>query len=103
MTDFRTRVLDYLLTIPKGKVVTYGQIARAIGMPRAARAVGNALHHNPDGEKYPCFKVVNADGELSEAYAFGGRDAQRERLLLDGVSVRSDRVDLMVYQYDDES
>ncbi len=43
----QAQVLNYLLTIPKGKVVTYGQIAEAIGCPGGARAVGNALHKIP--------------------------------------------------------
>ena len=94
MTDFQRRVLEFLLTVPKGEVVTYGQIARALGKPKAARAVGNALHRNPDGEKYPCYKVVRADGSLSPAYAFGGVTAQRERLLSEGIAVQGDWVDL---------
>lgn len=52
-------VLEFLQTIPRGKVVTYGQIAAFLGNPKLARAVGNALHRNPDGEKYPCYKVVD--------------------------------------------
>lgn len=51
---FQAQVLNFLTTIPKGKVATYGQIAEAIGYPGGARAVGNALHRNPDGDKYPC-------------------------------------------------
>ena len=89
--------MEYLLTVPRGKVVTYGQIARAIGAPRSARAVGGALHRNPDGERYPCYKVVRCDGALSPAYAFGGVDAQRERLLSEGIAAERDRVDLSKY------
>ncbi len=93
------RVLKYLLTIPKGKVVTYGQIADALGCPGAARAVGNALHKNPDGNKYPCYKVVNSKGELSGRFAFGGIMVQRERLEADGIEVANNRVDLSQYQF----
>lgn len=92
------RVLQYLLTIPKGKVVTYGQIADAIGYPGAARAVGNALHKNPDGDKYPCYKVVNSKGELSGRFAFGGIMIQQERLEADGIEVVDNRVNLKKYQ-----
>lgn len=99
MKDFQTQVLEYLLTIPKGKVVTYGQIAEALGRPGAARAVGNALHNNPDGNKYPCYKVVNSRGELSGRFAFGGIMVQRERLEADGIEVANNRVDLSQYQF----
>ncbi len=93
------KVLQYLTTIPKGKVVTYGQIAEAIGHPGAARAVGNALHNNPDGDKYPCYKVVNSKGELSGRFAFGGITAQQERLEADSIEVCNNRVDLSQYQF----
>lgn len=92
------QVLEYLLTIPRGKVVTYGQIAEALGCPGAARAVGNALHKNPDGDKYPCYKVVNSKGELSGRFAFGGIMIQQERLEADGIEVINNRVDLKKYQ-----
>lgn len=93
------KVLQYLTTIPKGKVVTYGQIAEAIGHPGAARAVGNALHNNPDGDKYPCYKVVNSKGELSGRFVFGGITAQQERLEADSIEVCNNRVDLSQYQF----
>ena len=97
--DFNIRVLQFLTTIPKGKVVTYGQIAEAIGCPGGARAVGNALHNNPDGNKYPCYKVVNSKGELSGRFAFGGITIQQERLEADGIEVIDNRVDLNKYQF----
>lgn len=98
--NFQTQVLEYLLTVPPGKVVTYGQIAEALGCPGAARAVGNALHRNPDGAKYPCYKVVNSKGQLSGRFAFGGIMVQQERLEDDGIKVINNRVDLKKYQYD---
>lgn len=51
-------ILEYLSTVPEGKVVTYGQIAKWMGNPGLARLVGNYLHKNPDSGRYPCFKVV---------------------------------------------
>ena len=86
-SSFQLRVLNFLTVIPKGKVVTYGQIAKAIGYPGAARAVGNVLHRNPDGNKYPCYKVVNSKGELSGHFAFGGIMIQQEKLEADGIKV----------------
>ena len=90
---------ELLLTIPRGKVVTYGTLAEMLGNRRMARAIGNALHSNPDGEKYPCYKVVNSKGELSRAYAFGGIDEQKRRLEADGIVVENGKVDLKRYGY----
>ena len=90
---------ELLLTIPRGKVVTYGTLAEMLGNRRMARAVGNALHSNPDGEKYPCYKVVNGKGDLSRAYAFGGIDEQKRRLEADGIVVENGKVDLKRYGY----
>lgn len=64
-----------------------------------ARAVGNALHKNPDPEKIPCYRVVNAKGELSGAFAFGGADEQAKRLEADGIEVINGRVDLGKYHW----
>ena len=72
-------------TIPRGKVASYGQIARLAGNPRLSRVVGYALHVNPDPEHIPCYRVVNRFGEVSEAFAFGGENIQRELLMKDGV------------------
>lgn len=92
-------VYDYLRTIPAGKVVTYGQIARYLGNEHYARTVGNILHANPNGDKYPCYKVVNAAGRLSEHYAFGGPEAQKRHLEAEGIVVKGEKVDLRQYQY----
>ena len=82
---FRDKVYHMVEQIPKGRVATYGQIATLCGKPRAARAVGNALHENPFEGQVPCHRVVNAKGELSGAFAFGGRNRQRELLQAEGV------------------
>ena len=74
------KVFEYLTTIPKGKVVTYKQVAEHLGNKGLARVVGNILHKNPDGDKYPCYKVLNSKGELAEAFVFGGKNVQKERL-----------------------
>ena len=92
-------VYEYLATIPKGRVVTYGQIAKFLGNENLARTVGNILHENPDGDKYPCYKVVNAQGKLAENYAFGGLAAQKIRLEADEIIVNNDKVDLKTYQW----
>lgn len=71
--------------IPKGKVMTYGTVARLMGNPRMSRVVGYALHVNPDPLRIPCHRVVNRFGEVSSAFAFGGGNRQRELLLSEGV------------------
>ncbi|MBR2289833.1 MAG: MGMT family protein [Clostridia bacterium] len=93
------KVLNYLKTIPKGKVVTYGQIGQHLGNKGLARAVGTILHKNPDGDEYPCYKVLNGKGELAEAFVFGGKNVQKERLEKDGIEVIDNKVDLKKYQW----
>lgn len=98
VTDSPTkRIYEAVKKIPRGKVATYGQVAKMAGDQKMARAVGNALHKNPDPEKIPCYRVVNAKGELAGAFAFGGEDAQAKLLLADGIAVVDGRVDLKIY------
>ena len=78
-------------------MATYGQIAELAGDKKMARAVGNALHKNPDPEHIPCFRVVNAKGELAGEFAFGGKGAQAKLLQEDGVEVVDGKVDLSKY------
>ena len=91
------RIYEAVKKIPKGKVATYGQVAKMAGNPRMARAVGNALHHNPDPDSIPCYRVVNAKGELAGAFAFGGGEVQADLLRADGIEVVDGRVDLKTY------
>lgn len=72
-------------SIPRGKVASYGQVARLAGNPHWSRVVGYALHVNPDPGNIPCYRVVNRFGEVSSAFAFGGGNRQRELLENDGV------------------
>lgn len=98
ITDSPTkRIYEAVKKIPKGRVATYGRIAEMAGEPKMARAVGNALHKNPDPEHIPCFRVVNSKGELSGAFAFGGENEQARRLMADGVEVVNGKVDLKKY------
>ena len=93
------RIYEAVKRIPKGKVASYSQVAAMAGNPRMGRAVGNALHHNPDPENIPCYRVVNAKGELSGAFAFGGADEQERRLAADQIPVINGKVDLEKYGY----
>lgn len=94
----KKKVYEFLRTIPKGKVVTYGQIAEYLGNKRLARVVGNILHNNPDEDKYPCYKVVDGKGKLSKNFAFGGIEKQKEKLENDGIIVIDYTVDLDMYK-----
>ena len=97
---FFEEVYALLKTIPKGKVTTYGDIAKALGKPRSSRVVGYALHANPDPENIPCFKVVNKDGFLTPAFVFGGLEVQKFLLENDGVEVVDGKVDLLKYRHE---
>ena len=91
------RIYEAVQKIPKGTVATYGQIAELAGDKKMARAVGNALHKNPDPEHIPCFRVVNGKGELAGEFAFGGEGGQTRLLEEDGIPVENGRVDLEKY------
>jgi len=99
-TGLFERIYAEVKKIPHGRVATYGQIAAMSGNPRASRAVGWALHSNPEPEQIPCHRVVNRAGETSGSFAFGGADAQRRLLEAEGVEFSPDgRIDLRVYGY----
>ncbi len=93
------RIYEAVKRIPYGKVATYAQIAAEAGEPKMARAVGNALHKNPDPDHIPCFRVVNSKGELSGEFAFGGAGAQAKLLEAEGIEIINGRVDLEKYQW----
>ena len=80
------KVYQVVKQIPMGYVATYGQIAEAIGNKRLSRVVGYALHVNPEPGVIPCHRVVKRDGQVSEAFAFGGANRQVELLQAEGVS-----------------
>ncbi len=99
MSGFFDRVYQFVKLVPSGKVVTYGQVARAIGAPRCARQVGFALHVNPEPGVIPCHRVVNREGRLAPAFAFGGIEIQAALLQAEGVEVTDGAVDLSRYQW----
>ena len=81
-TPFQQKVWAALQTIPYGQTRSYGEIARQIGSPKAARAVGMANHHNPIAILIPCHRVVGQNGALT-GYA-GGLDRKKALLQLEG-------------------
>lgn len=104
VTDNPTkRIYEAVKKIPRGQVATYGQVAELAGDRKMARAVGNALHRNPDPEHIPCYRVVNAKGELAGEFAFGGAGKQAAILEADGIEVINGKVDLTKYGIDVEA
>lgn len=92
---FFEEVYAVVKQVPRGKVITYGGVARAVGSPRASRQVGWALHCNPEPGVIPCHRVVFADGGLTTGFAFGGVEVQKALLENEGVEVSGDfKVDL---------
>jgi len=82
--------------IPRGKVTTYANLARLSGI-KSPRVVGNLLHKNPDSEKNPCHRVVNAKGEVAQKFAFGGALGQVKKLESEGVQFENGKVPLPKY------
>ena len=99
MNNFFEQVYEFVKTVPEGKVTTYGDVARAIGRPRASRQVGWALHCNPYQGIVPCHRVVFKDGSLAQNFAFGGSDVQKALLLSEGVGFIEDKVDIKNYRW----
>lgn len=92
------KIYEIVKQIPKGKVATYGLVALLAGNPRLARVVGYALHVNPEPGVIPCHRVVNRNGEVSTAFAFGGENMQRILLSEEGIEFTPDgKVDLNIY------
>ena len=92
------RIYEAVKKIPKGKVATYAQVAALAGNPKMARAVGNALHKNPEPGIIPCHRVVDSKGHLADEFAFGGAGVQAKLLEEEGVEVIDNIVDLKKYQ-----
>jgi len=97
MTSQQKTLYDLVTRIPKGKVMTYGQLANAAGLA-TPRIVGWWLHKNPDPTTIPCHRVVFADGRVTEGFAFGGAQAQRQLLEQEGVVFVNGKVDLTKYR-----
>lgn len=95
MAKFQANVLELVSKVPKGNVTTYKELARALGRPRAWRAVANALAINPHPIKIPCHRVVRADGKVG-GYKLGEK-RKVELLLGEGVIINKGKVDLKKY------
>ena len=86
-TKFQLKVWGYLRKIPRGKVKTYTQVAKAIGKPLAVRAVANAIGKNPYAPKIPCHRVIRSDGSLGGYSGKGGVKTKRFLLQKEGITL----------------
>jgi|SRR3989344_473797 len=89
MNNFNQKVYEIVRKVPKGKVTTYGQIARELGNPRWSRQVGWALHQNRSAQ-VPCHRVVDRIGRVAPNFAFEGAAEQKRRLEVEGVKFVDD-------------
>ncbi len=92
--NFKEKVYKICRSIPKGKVATYGQIARLAGKPKAARAVGVFMKYNPDVPIVPCHRIVASDGKLTGYSGIGGITQKKKMLLKEGIYFNKNRVNL---------
>jgi len=100
VSEFFQRVYEIVARIPRGKVVTYGQVAAALGDPRQARTVGWAMRSAPEWLDIPWHRVVNSSGGISTRYAAGELNIQRKLLEDEGVVFNEDgRLDLKRYRW----
>jgi len=86
-TKFQLKVLNYLKKIPRGEVKTYLEVAKAIGKPKAFRAVANAVGKNPYPPKIPCHRVIRSDGSLGGYSGKGGIKTKKLLLKKEGITL----------------
>lgn len=101
MKSFKERVLEFISLVPKGMVVSYGQVAAAAGSPRAARQVGGILKALPSGSKLPWWRVVNNEGKISiKGNWVAEKETQKKMLISEGVEVGKDFIlDINKYRF----
>jgi methylated-DNA-protein-cysteine methyltransferase-like protein len=88
--SFADQVRKIVASVPRGKVITYGDIALAIGAPRNARRVGWVLNGLPSGNAFPCHRVVNRNGYLSGGWMWGHPDIMKKLLLDENVPFKDE-------------
>ncbi len=96
--SFRQKVYKVVQQIPKGKVLTYQDVAKLAGSPGAFRAVGSAMKNNPNKSIIPCHRVVGSSGTMN-GYAFGGEAVKIEILTKEGVAFKKTQVDLKLSRW----
>jgi methylated-DNA-protein-cysteine methyltransferase related protein len=88
-----------LMSVPAGKVITYGQLAALAGLPGAARLVGTTLNGLPENTELPCHRVINAQGKISIAEGTASFIEQKYRLETEGVKFTNNKINLRIYGY----
>lgn len=91
-TNFFERVYEVVRQIPKGKVTSYGAIAKCIGAAKSARMVGYAMNSAKDNDDVPAHRVVNRNGLLTGKSHFGDNNAMQQMLAAEGISIKDNKV-----------
>lgn len=91
-TSFQKSVWEALKEIPRGRVTTYGEIAKFIGKPNATRAVGSAVGKNPNAPTIPCHRVVPINGKIGKYSGLDGKETKIKLLESEGVFVQNEKV-----------
>tara|TARA_B110000305_G_C18979362_1_gene420895 strand:- start:3 stop:284 length:282 start_codon:yes stop_codon:yes gene_type:complete len=86
-SNFQLKVWNYLTTIPRGKVKSYSDVAKAIGKPLAFRAVATAIGKNPFPPRIPCHRVIRSDGSLGGYSGKGGSKTKKMLLKKEGITL----------------
>jgi methylated-DNA-protein-cysteine methyltransferase-like protein len=104
MTAFGKSILDIVRKIPRGKVMSYGQIAKYIGAPKASREVGWSMHSLGGTSDFPWWRVLNSKGKITIKESWdSGSDVQQHLLEAEGVVFNNDHaLDMSQYQYHPE-
>jgi len=97
--NWHQNVWKVVSDIPSGHVLTYGEVARLSGMPRAARRVSQALRRSPSGMKLPWHRVINAQGKISFPEDSSGWKKQKDLLEAEGVIFLNGKIDLDHFGY----
>ena len=99
MNEFTALVVEIIKSIPKGKVATYGQVAKLAGSPRGARQVVRILHTQTKKHGLPWHRMINSKGQIAIKDAYGAEE-QKSRLLAEDIEVEGNKIDLKLYLWD---
>jgi methylated-DNA-protein-cysteine methyltransferase-like protein len=92
-----------LLSVPAGKVITYGQLASLAGLPGAARLAGTLLCGLPENTELPWHRVINAQGKISLPEDSSGYQEQKRRLEAEGIEFKNRKISLRIYGYNNDT